>query len=265
MKLIELSSNDVRFKPLIFKKDVSLNIIVGEKVLKNDKKKTSNGIGKSLSLICIDFMLGKGSQSKEIKKLKEIMKKEDIVLSLTFEHENQIYRIQRSHNQILLNEEVYTKESEYIDFLNKLVKDYSFRNLFSRFFRTNKDSYNEAVKQVTLNENPYENNKINAYLLGLDLEYLEKKKELKSKSDRLKVLIKELNAIQKTINREKEIEYEEKLEKIEKDLESFEIAEDFNQLKSEADILTSEIQTLRNQKAFFNREIRNKKNVIDVN
>ena len=48
MKLIQLSSSDVRFKPINF--EDGLNIIVGQKILKNDKKKTSNGIGKSLNL-----------------------------------------------------------------------------------------------------------------------------------------------------------------------------------------------------------------------
>ena len=88
---------------------------------------------------------------------------------------------------------------------------------------------------------------------------------LKEKSDRLKVLIKELNELQKSIDKEKEIEFEEKLAKIEKDLATFEIAEDFNQLKDEADILTSEIQQIRNKIAYFNREVRNKNFIISSN
>lgn len=264
MRLIHLSSNDKRFKPLEF--EPGLNIIVGQKVLQEDKKKTSNGIGKSLSLICIDFMLGKGVQNKEIKKLKEIMKKENIALSLVFEHQDSTYNIQRTFDSIYINDKKCNSEKDYKEFLNSLLvgDDYSFREIFSRFFRTDKTSYTEAVKQV-FSEQPYKNNLINAYLLGLDLDYLKKKKELKIKSDRLKALIKELNAIQKTIDKEKEIEYEEKLRKIEKDLSSFEIAEDFNQLKEEADTLTLEIQKIRNQIAFFNREIRNKKNIININ
>ena len=55
MRLIQLTSSDNRFQTLNF--EPKLNIIVGKKVLKDDKKQTSNGIGKSLSLICIDFML----------------------------------------------------------------------------------------------------------------------------------------------------------------------------------------------------------------
>lgn len=264
MKLIRLSSSDKRFKPLDF--DPGLNIIVGQKVLKDDKKKTSNGIGKSLSLICIDFMLGKGSQSKEVKKLKEVMEKENITLNLIFEHKGVAYNIQRGYKSIFINEKKIDNEKEYITFLNDLLndKDYSFRNVFSRFFRTDKTSYSEAVKQI-FSEDSYKNNLINAYLLGLDLEYLKTKSNLKVKNDRLKVLIKELKEIQKNIDKEKEIEFEEKLKKIEKDLESFEIAEDFNQLKEEADLLTSQIQKIRNQTAYFNREIRNKQNIINVN
>ena len=265
MKLVQLSSSDKRFKTLNFKE--GLNIILGEKVLKKDKKKTSNGIGKSLSLICIDFMLGKGlkNPNKEIKKLKEIMKRESIILTLTFKNKNVPYMVQRSHDKIWLNDVLYDKNSDYIVFLDTLVEENTFRNTFGRFFRTNKDSYNEAVQQITLNEKPYNNNLMNAYLLGLNLEFLKKKKELKVKSDRLKVLIKELNSIQKNINKEKEFEYEEKLKQIETDLSSFEIAEDFNKLKKEADTLTSDIQKIRNQIAFYHREIRNKENIISIN
>lgn len=264
MKLIRLSSNDKRFKPIDF--DTGLNIIVGEKVLKNDKKKTSNGIGKSLSLLCIDFMLGKGSQSKEINKLKEIMKQENISLSLTFRNDKNIHNIMRTHDSVFIDEVKCENDKEFKAFLNNLLVDktFSFREIFSRFFRTDKSSYTEAGKQI-YSEDTYKNNLINSYLLGLDLNYLKTKKELKVKHDRLKILIKELKEIQKNIDKEKEIEYQEKLRRIEKDLESFEIAEDFNQLKSEADELTSEIQKIRNQIAFFNREIRNKKNVISIN
>lgn len=264
MRLIQLSSSDKRFKPLVF--HPGLNIIVGQKILKDDKKKTSNGIGKSLSLICIDFMLGKGNQSKEVKKLKEIMKQENITLSLIFEHNENIYHVQRAHDSSYINEVRCENEKEYKDFLNNLLidKEYSFREIFPRFFRTDKTSYTDAVKQI-FSEDAYKNNLINAYLLGLDLEYLKAKSKLKVKNDRLKVLINELKEIQKNIDKEKEIEFEEKLKRIEKDLASFEIAEDFNELKKEADILTGEIQKIRNQIAFFNREIRNKQNIIDVN
>lgn len=262
MKLIQLSSSDIRFKPINF--EDGLNIVVGQKILKNDKKKTSNGIGKSLSLICIDYLLGKGTQSKEIKKLKALLEKEQIILSLIFEHNGVTYNIKKSHNKAWLDDVLYEKDSDYIKFLNTLVRDYSFRNIFSRFFRTDKSSYNEAIKQVS-SEKSYDNNLINSYLLGLNLEFLAKKKLLKEKSDRLKVLIKELNQLQKSIDKEKEIEFEEKLTKIEKDLATFEIAEDFNQLKDEADILTSEIQQIRNKIAYFNREIRNKNLIISSN
>jgi uncharacterized protein YydD (DUF2326 family) len=264
MKLISLSSNDTRFKTLEFHN--GLNIIVGSKRLTKEKKKTSNGIGKSLSLICIDFMLGKGSQSSEIKKLKTVMEKENITLSLIFEHKNKTYNITRTHKSIYINDKKIEKESEYLSFLDGLIdKDYSFRTIFSRFFRTNKDSYNEAIKQVTLNEKPYINNKINAFLLGLNLDYLEKKSNLKLKNDRLKTLIKELQEIQKGIDKEKELEYESRLKEIENNLENFEIAKDFNQLKNEADLLTAQIQKIRNQQSINNREIRNKQNIIGLN
>ena len=264
MRLIQLTSSDNRFQTLNFNR--GLNIIVGQKLNSSNTKETSNGIGKSLSLVCIDFMLGKGSQSKTIKRLKDVLKKESITLSLSLEHNNNHYEIKRDHKQILVNDKEYTKESDYLEFLNGLIDvDFSFREVFSRFFRIDKDSYTDAIYQVTTKEKAYKNNKINAFLLQLNLEFLNKKRDLKEKSDRLKSLIKELGALQKGIDKERAFELSERLTKIENDLESFEIAEDFNDLKEEADRLTEEIQKISNQIAILNREVRNKQRVIEVN
>ena len=264
MKLLQLTSSDDRFQTLNFKS--GLNIIVGQKVLTDDKKKTSNGIGKSLALICIDFMLGKSTSSKEIKKLKEVMKRENITLSLAFEHNNKTYNIDRTYNEVFIDGEKLPKESKYLEFLDSLVEsEHSFRNIFGRFFRTNKESYIEATNQVTTKEKVYQNNLINSSLLGLDLTFLKKKKELKIKSDRLKLLIKELKELQKNIDKEREFELIERLGEINKHLDSFEIAQDFNDLKNEADILTAKIQKIRNDIAYNNRLIRNKQMIIDTN
>jgi len=264
MKLLQLTSSDIRFQTLNFTS--GLNIIVGQKVLTNDKKKTSNGIGKSLALICIDFMLGKNTASREIKNLKAVLEKENITLSLTFEHKNKTYIIDRTDNEIFIDGEKLKKENEYLLFLNSLIEsEHSFRNIFGRFFRTNKESYIEATSQVTTKEKSYQNNFINASLLELDLIFLKKKKELKVKSDRLKSLIKELKELQKNIDKEKEFELLERLKEISKDLDNFEIAKDFNNLKEEADILTSKIQNIRNAIAYNNRLIRSKENIIKIN
>jgi len=264
MKLLQLTSSDNRFHTLNFTS--GLNIIVGEKLLITDKKQTSNGIGKSLALICIDFMLGKNTASKEIKNLKEVLEKENIRLSLTFEHKNKSYSIDRTHNEIFMNGDKFKKESEYLLFLDTLVdSEHSFRNILGRFFRTNKESYINATSQVTTREKSYQNNFINASLLGLDLSFLKKKKNLKEKSDRLKVLIKELKELQKSLDKEKEFELLERLKELSQNLNNFEIAKNFNDLKDEADTLTSQIQQMRNDIAYNNRLIRNKKDTIATN
>ena len=264
MKLLYLGSSDNRFQSIEFKD--GLNIIVGEKVFKDDKK-TSNGIGKSLVLICIDFLLGKGSQNKEIKKLKQVLKENEITLTLLFEHNSKTYKIGRNHKQIWVNDKEYESEKKFKEeFLNSLLDtQFTFRDIFSRFFRTNKESYQNAIFQVTLKENVYKNNLINAYLLGLDLEYLNKKRELKLKNDKLKSIIKDLSELKQEINKEKEYELIERIKKIEQDLKSFEIADNFNELKEKADLLSEEIRKLRNQLAYIQREVRNKKRVIKTN
>lgn len=271
MKLLRLSSDYKDFQSIEFTD--GLNIIVGTKTETNKNEETSNGVGKSLSLRCIDFLFGKDRYAEEIKKALE---KNDITLNLLFSQDNKQYFVERNDKNIFLNEkEINIKQ--YKEFLYDInikpnIMDYydngilTFRNIFPRFFRTSRDSYMNPLEQIG-RETSYQNNYMNAFLLKLDLVYLEQKSSLKIKQKELQETIKQLSAYEnnEVINREKELELEEKLKEITTNLASFKIAENYYELEKKLDELTQSIETLRNQKLIKERQIQSKNNIIKVN
>lgn len=271
MKLLRLSSDYKDFQSIEFTD--GLNIIVGTKTETNKNEKTSNGVGKSLSLRCIDFLFGKDRYAEEIKKALE---ENDITLNLLFSQDNKQYFVERNDKNIFLNEkEINIKQ--YQEFLYEIniknqipdninKKILSFRNIFARFFRTSRESYMNPLRQIK-QEKSYQNNYMNAFLLKLDLVYLEQKSHLKAKQDKLKETIKQLSAHEnnEVINRKKEFELEEKLKEITTNLASFKIAENYYELEKRLNNLTQSIETLRNQKLMKARQIQSKNNIIKVN
>lgn len=271
MKLLRLGSDYKDFQSIEFTD--GLNIIVGTKIETNKNEETSNGVGKSLSLRCIDFLFGKDRDTEEIKK---ILKEKGITLNLLFSQNNEQYFVERNDKNIFLNEkEINIKQ--YQEFLYEIniknqipdninKKILSFRNIFARFFRTSRESYMNPLRQIK-QEKSYQNNYMNAFLLKLDLVYLEQKSHLKAKQDKLKETIKQLSAYEnnEVINREKELELEEKLKEITTNLASFKIAENYYELEKRLNNLTQSIETLRNQKLIKERQIQNKENIIKVN
>lgn len=271
MKILKLGANYRKFQSIEFKD--GLNIIVGTKTETKKNEETSNGVGKSLSLRCIDFLFGK---DRDIEEIKKVLKENDMTLNLLFSQDNKQYFVERNDKNIFLNErEINIKQ--YKEFLYKInikkqipdnvnKKILSFRNIFARFFRTSRESYMNPLRQIE-QEAPYQNNYMNAFLLKLDLTYLEQKSHLKIKQKELKETIKQLSIYENgdMVNREKELELEEKLKEITTNLANFKIAENYYELEKRLNNLTQSIETLRNQKLMKERQIQNKENIIKVN
>lgn len=264
MKLVRLSSNIKTFRTIDFHD--GLNIIVGTKRDKTNSQETSNGVGKTLSLRCIDFLMG-GNRNKDFL---EFLENNKITLKLIFTQNQQEYLVERNYNEIFLNEKEISLD-DYKQFLYEInIKKYdnkekfSFRNIFPRFFRFEKKSFLSPTKQIG-EEDACINNRINAFLLHLDLELLNRKKELRKKQVELKQAIKTLSDIKNDVNREREIELEEKYQDLEKNLKNFQIADNYYELEKQLDDLTQQIQDLRNEKSIKELKIKNQKKIIKVN
>ena len=254
IELLSLTSlNNPKFTSIEFKK--GLNIILGEKISSN-KKESINGVGKTLSIELISYMLA-GSDTK----INKILQETDTILNLLFKINNETNLITRDGKDIFLNEEKISHKDLKKWFNDKFELTFSFRNIFVRFNRKN---YSSPIEQID-NEDKFTNNKINAYLLGLDYEFVNKKEYLYKKNEILKNIIKYIKELKEETNQEKKIELKEELKKIEYDLNHYEFAEEFQELQTKADNLTKEIVYIRNKISILEREKRLRKEIIEVN
>jgi uncharacterized protein YydD (DUF2326 family) len=255
--MIELKSltspNNSKFRPLEFKK--GLNIILGEKITSN-KKDSINGVGKTLSIELISYMLGKKSS-----KINKILQETETTLNLLFTINNEMHLITRNGKNIALDEEEISYKKLLEWFNSKFLIPFSFRQIFVRF---NRESYIFPTDQLA-NEDRFINNKINAFLLHLDYKFVSKKEYLYKKNEMLKNIIKYIKELKEETNQERKIELKEELEKIEYDLAHYEFAEEFTELQTKADKLTKEIIEIRNKIAIKQREIKLRKEIIEVN
>ncbi|EDP8241741.1 DUF2326 domain-containing protein, partial [Campylobacter jejuni] len=251
------------FQPIDFKD--GLNIIVGEKTKNN--KETSNGVGKSLSLRCIDFLFGK---DKNVDEIKNILQQKDIVLNLSFSQNEKIHFVERSYDKIFFDEKEISLK-EYTEILYKLNLQniipssdsiLSFRNIFSRFFRI--QSFKNPIEQIE-KEKVFQNNYVNAFLLKLNLDYLNQKSKLKIKQEENNKIIQQLNEYEQENNKENELELQERLKELTSNLSNFKIAENYYDLEKKLNDITYTIEQMRNEKLFKERQLKNKQKIIDLN
>ena len=249
MKLLRLTSQDKYFKTLDFKP--GLNIVIGTKSTEqkatDENKETYNGVGKSLSLYLIHYMLG-GSIDKCFKKNLYNYK-----FTLYFAENNNSYKVERevSQGDVVLNDKPL-KIKEYLYFLNDLFldkeileKNLTFRGMFSRFARYSRDAYDNPVLQITTKENGFVNNKYNCYLLGLETGFIDIKEKLKKEKERLKILQDNLKDNLNKSDSSYLLDLEDNIKDIEEKLKDFKIAENYNELQYEADKFTQNINDLR--------------------
>jgi uncharacterized protein YydD (DUF2326 family) len=260
MKLLKLSANKESFHTISFNKK-GISLIVAKKRTENERN-TYNSVGKSLSIALIHFCLA----SNKIPAFEELLA--DWEFYLDFEVNGEKYTSKRTTKKqdiIFLND----AEMSLADFRTNLakkafgivspVKYLTFRSLISRFVRPKRSSY-DMYSDFIKEEEDYPRLLNNAYLLGLDINKVVKKCELKEEFD----LVKDLgNKIQKdpvmksfflkdgaSENVEiKIVELERKISGLQANIDGFVIAEDYNEIKKDADTISNYLRGLRNQAA----------------
>lgn len=258
MKLLELRANNKGFHTIRFNKQ-GISLIVAKKRTENEKN-TYNSVGKSLSIALIHFCLA----SNKIPAFEEQL--QGWIFYLDFEINGKKYTSHRHTDQqddIYLNEEKM-KLSDFrslmekeIFGINEHINHLSFRSLISRFIRPSRSSYNKYDNYVPKEEDfPQLLN--NSYLLGLDVNRIVKKYEMKEELDRVKDLGTKIQKdpvmlaffMKDAANENIEIkivELEKKITTIQHSIDNFVIAEDYNQIKTEADTLSSSLRKYRNE------------------
>jgi uncharacterized protein YydD (DUF2326 family) len=254
MKLLQLTSQNSKFKDITFKD--GLNIIVGEKT-DRDRKETSNGVGKTLSIRLIDYMLAGRNQ-----KIDKILEDLDTPLTLQFSVGETTHQVYRDGKVIALDEkECRLKDLKAFFDAHNTLDEFSFRDVLVRFVRK---AYNHPTEQLEQEES-FKNNAINARLLGLDTSYVEKKRELYYKRKTLTEIIKYLKELKSDVDKEAVIETREELASIEKAIETFQIAENYHELKEKADELSRKIAKIENEIRILERRKKQQEEIIRVN
>jgi uncharacterized protein YydD (DUF2326 family) len=258
MKLLELRANKESFHTISFNKK-GISLIVAKKRTENERN-TYNSVGKSLSIALVHFCLA----SNRIPAFSEQLSGWEFFLD--FEINGVNYTSKRATDKqdvIYLNDEEMsltdfrTSMAEKVFGIVNPISNLTFRSLISRFIRPKRSSY-DLYSDFVKEEQPYPQLLNNSYLLGLDISRVVKKNELKDEFD----LVKDLGTkIQKdSVMRSffmkdgasenveiKVVELEKKIDVLQANINNFVIAEDYNNIKQEADKLSNSLRSLRNQ------------------
>ncbi|XOB65890.1 DUF2326 domain-containing protein [Deferribacteres bacterium DY0037] len=259
MYLVKLSANNKSFHEVEFRNQSGINIVLATQ--KNpdsfDKSKTFNGVGKSLLISIIDFCLGSNGKKGLQNHLKGWVFDLEFVINKTH------YKVSRStvpnSNVFLNSQEMSVKQ--YRSFLAQHTLNIpeqlsflTFRSQIPFFLRPTKSSYMSFMDPKPVNKD-YQILISNAFFLGLDLQLIKSKFELKTEKNRVNKLLKDLKndpVMLEFFNKTRDIklalnDLDDQINKIERDLQSFEIAEDFYDIKKEADKISTHIHNTTNE------------------
>ncbi|CAD7288293.1 hypothetical protein LMG7974_00916 [Campylobacter majalis] len=244
MTLLSLICDNPRFKTLNFNKD--LNIVVG-KQLNQEQKDTVNGIGKSLSLEMLHYMLNASISQKMQEFLKDYG-----TFKLSFVHDNNGYVIEKNFkdNKWVINDKNYNK-TNYANELNKIFSNtinsnkISFRQVFNCFAR--RSGYYDYLRQQNMDKNDYGQRLVNLFLLGIDIKLQEENHKLKEALNSLKTAKKELENYEKQVPKKNIKDIEDEIQRIQENLNQFVVAKNYSELKERANRLTENLNNIRNE------------------
>lgn len=267
MYLIELSANKPSFQTIKFKDGLNF-IIGGMSSEQKNKKSTYNGVGKSLMIKIIHFCLG----CNKIKSFEKSLN--DWEFTLKFRIDNSNYAVTRKcneQNKIDLNGKEMTI-NEFNDFMGATLffldkvkyKNLTYRPLISRFIRPNKYSYDNYDTFIP-KETEYAKNLCNDYLLGLDVGLVDKKKELVCKKKEVtdaKRIFEKDETIQSFFKKKEKIDVsiinlEQNIENLKEEIKNFKIADNYYEIKKEADEEQIELNSLENELLLMKNAIEN--------
>lgn len=274
MYLIKLTANKLSFHTIEFKE--GLNFIVGGVQDKNNKQnKTYNGVGKSLIVRILHFCLGCDTINAFEDKL------EDWEFSLEFRIDKDKYIVTRNcskQKNISLNGKELTL-NEYKNWLGNILfnlnrhdfKYLTYRSLISRFIRPSKYSYDYYDKFV-FKEKEYSQNICNSYLLGLDVNLVNSKRELvenKRKITEAKSIFEKDDTIKTFFEKDEKIDVsiidlEQNIIKLKDEIEKFKIADNYYEIEREANSQQIELNKLENEIVLLKNAIKNINDSLDI-
>ena len=264
MELLYLKSSNSKFRTINF--NSGLNIIVGAQ-LTDEQKKSINGIGKSMSLNLIHYMLGAGLKPNIEKYLATYGSFE-----LSFSHQEKEWIIKKnfSNSKFYVNDEEVAKKN-YLKRLNKIFLGNentkpSFRqllNCFARRYDGSMSYYNSIFSQQSISLEDYNQKYANLSLLGIEMSMVEERCRVKEELNQLEKVQKVIAEYQKSVNNDSDInDIKDEIASLNRQVENFIIAENYDQLKQNADELTSNLNGIRNKIFLIKDRLTIKKNSL---
>lgn len=271
MKFIELSANKESFKTVTFNKSGLSFIVAKQKNPESsDNSKTYNGVGKSLIVLLIHFCLG----AKKDHYTSFIEKLPDWVFYLRVEIDGTSHVISRKMSEptkIYFDDEEPLTVDSFYEKIRQMVFSFpqdtqflTFRNTLPFFIRPLKKSYVEADNPSNFHT-PYQKLIVNAFLMGLDTNLIQKKYQLRKEQERVEELeknIKNDDLLKEFFTKDKDvnlkiIDLEDEIQKLRESREKFEVAEDYYDVKIEADSIEKELAKKHNEIVLTKNQIEN--------
>ncbi len=270
MRLISLTANKDSFRTVNFN-ETGLTFIVAKQKNpgESDRGKTYNGVGKSLLIAIIHFCLG--ANKEYYNSFKE--KLPGWVFTLKFRIRQNDYTVSRAtddQNKIVLNGEKLN-----IDKFNENleescfeipfeIKFLSFRSLFPFFIRPRRESYVSYDIPAKVGSD-YQKQLYNTFLIGLDVHLAQQKQEIRKEQERIKEItgnMKKDKLLREFFYSNRDVtlalrDLGDKIENLEKDLNNFQVAEDYCNVKIEADEIERKLSETQNQSILIENQIKN--------
>jgi uncharacterized protein YydD (DUF2326 family) len=270
MQLISVRSNKESFRPVIFNKTGLSFIVAKQKNPEtNEDGRTYNGVGKSLLVRIINFCLG--ADKKGYKEFCE--KLPGWEFSLEFKVNILSFTALRKTdeaNKIYLNNEElsihkFTEKMGIINFsIPEDIDSLSFRALLPFFLRPSKESYGECMKPSKTGKE-YQILLYNAFLMGLDINLVQKKYKLRKEQERIQKaeeifrddsLLYDFMTGRRNVTLELE-NINDQINKIDADLKNFRLAEDYHEIQQEANDIENSLYNLNNEMVLIQSNIDN--------
>lgn len=258
MRLIELTANQVTFRPVAFN-ETGLTLVVGRKSDPTDtsREHSTNGVGKSLLLYLVSFCLGSNANPQMKEKLP------DWEFTLTYVLDGTRHTVTRSTgNQGSV--ELDGKKTQLKQFRQDLAqavfdiepstKHLTFRSLIGLFLRLGKPAY-ISEDQAVAKETDFAKQLRGAFLLGLDDQLALKKLELREEQlrlDKLRSQFKNDSLLRDYFQGDRDVDLEvddldEEIQKLQQQATQFQVAENYEQIAAEAENTRRAWQSSRNE------------------
>lgn len=267
MKLISLRGNHPSFHTIIFKDGI--NIIVGKQVVPHNENdgNTYNGVGKSLVIHLIHFCLGSNKIDSFATKLQEWE------FTLEFEIDGKKFIASRStseQNKInfcgekLSLKAMREKMLELCFGIERAPQNMTWTTLSSRFLRRYRTCYTSFDTFVP-KESDYSKILNNCYLLGIDVDLIVSKKELREKQKSAKETeraIKKDPVFRQYYLGKNDAELdvadlEAQITELEKEISAFKVSKNYHELEKEADDKSYQKKQLENKRTLVSNYIKN--------